>query len=165
MSRRLVVVQMRLLFVVVVPLALFSLCLCHMPRFYLGALVVCVVAFAVGCALVASSGGPLRRGAGVLVALAVVATTAATGQRIPAPAAFRASPAEVRASFADWHAAGDAGRRGRVVPFDVVQAQALGLYTPDSLATVKEWGFLPRQRHVMLLLAHGVIGHGEIAAP
>ena len=144
-------------------LALFSFYLCHEPRFFLAPLAVCVVGFAVGCGVTTAARAARFRITAGLAACGVVVATIGLGQRIPTPPAGRQTPTEVRASFDRWRAAGDDGRRGKVVPFDLVQAQALGLYTRDALASVKDWGLLPRQRHVVLLLSNGELDDGEVS--
>ena len=59
--------------------------------------------------------------------------------------------------FDRWLALGDDRRAGRTMPFDPVHAQALGLLTPDVVASIRTWGELPDTLHVRRLRANGTL--------
>jgi len=137
--------------------ALFSLYFYPASRFYLAPLALCLVLFAAACGL-----GLARRelwaklSAGAAAALVLFLTFwGFLALRNEPPPRLRKE--RTRAKFARWLERGDEGRAGRVMPFDPVHAQALGLLTPEVAAGIREWGELPDTVHVRRLRANGVL--------
>jgi 4-amino-4-deoxy-L-arabinose transferase-like glycosyltransferase len=137
--------------------AVFSLYFFPASRFYLAPLALCVLLLAAACGLgLAQPRRRVRLLAAATAAIVLVFTLrsflALRDEPLP-----RLKKERTRASFTRWLARGDEGRAGRVMPFDPVHAQALGLLTPEVAAGVREWGELPPTVHVRRLRANGFL--------
>lgn len=136
-------------------IAVFSLYFYPASRFYLAPLALCVALLAAACGLWLAH--PRRRvrlsasAAAALVLFFTLQSFLALG-REPMP---RLRKERTRASFTRWLARPDTARAGRVMPFDPVHAQALGLLTPKVASGIREWGELPPTVHVRRLRANG----------
>jgi 4-amino-4-deoxy-L-arabinose transferase-like glycosyltransferase len=135
----------------------FSLYFYPASRFYLAPLALCLVLFAAACGL--SLAQPRRRVRLVAsAAAALVLFFTLQGflalRKEPLP---RLRKERTRASFTRWLGRRDEARADRVMPFDPVHAQALGLLTPEVAAGVREWGELPNTVHVRRLRANGFL--------
>jgi hypothetical protein len=134
-------------------LAIFSLYFYPSSRFYLAPLALCLVLFATLCGVLWDR----SRGTALAAALLVTALTAWTFvqfQREPLP---DLDTRRTRAKLTRWLELGDARRQGRVMPFDPVHAQALGLLTPEVVARVRVWGELPDTVEVRRLRMNGFL--------
>jgi hypothetical protein len=137
--------------------AVFSLYFYPTSRFYLGPLALCTVLLASACGLGGVRPGVRSR---LLPALAAVLALALTVrgwtelQKEPPP---EERDERTRSRFARWKERSDEERAGRIVPFDPVFAQALGLLTPEVVDSVHVWGELPPTVHVRRLRALGVL--------
>jgi hypothetical protein len=137
--------------------AVFSLYFYPTSRFYLGPLALCTVLLASACGLGWARAGVRSR---LLPALAAVLALALTIrgwtelQKEPPP---EERDERTRSRFARWKERSDEERAGRIVPFDPVFAQALGLLTPEVVDSVHVWGELPPTVHVRRLRALGVL--------
>ena len=135
--------------------AVFSLYFFPAPRFYLGPAALCLTLFAVACgAALAAPRARVRRlaAAAALAAAALFAIAAADFRREPAAGGEDDDP---RPAVARWLSQRDAQRAKRVMPFDPVHAQALGLLSPRALHDVESWGRLPPTVHVRRLREMG----------
>ena len=98
----------------------------------------------------------IRLGAGLAAAGLIAATVAGF-------AAFRSMPVaafpdqHVQAAFAAWRQLPEQARAAIVMPFDPVEAQALGLLPPPVVSQLRSWGTLPPTIHVRRLRALGLI--------
>jgi hypothetical protein len=135
--------------------AAFSLYFYPSSRFYLAPLALCLVLLATACGVALSRPERRMRRIGSAVAIGV-ALLAARGlvelRREPLPGV---ETERTRARFARWLAIGDERRASRIMPFDPVHAQALGLLTPEVAAQIHQWGSLPDTVHVRRLRANG----------
>jgi hypothetical protein len=137
--------------------AAFSLYFYPASRFYLAPLALCLALFAAACGL--GLARPRRRvrllasAAAALILFFTLQSFLAL-RREPMP---RLRKERTRASFTRWLARRDEVRAGRVMPFDPVHAQALGLLTPEVAAGIREWGELPPTVHVRRLRANGFL--------
>ena len=140
--------------------ALFSLYFYPSSRFYLAPLALCLVLLATACGVGLSRPEGRARWpvAAAVTAVAAVALLAAWGF-----AEFRREPLpdldteRTRARFNRWLEIGDERRANRVMPFDPVHAQALGLLTPEVAAQVHAWGELPDTVEVRRLRMNGYL--------
>ena len=136
--------------------AVFSLYFYPAARFYLVPLALCVFLLATACGVFLARPGWGRGAAGVVLALALGLTLyehrAMRGEVTPEPQNER-----TWSRFARWRERSDAERAARVVPFDPVHAQALGLLPPEVVDSVHSWGELPDTAHVRRLRAAGRI--------
>jgi hypothetical protein len=145
--------------------AVFSLYFYPSSRFYLGPLALCPVLLAAACGVGLSR--PDRR-ARLLAGAAVagVALLAAAGfaglRREPLP---DVETERTRAQFNRWLRWKEERRARSVIPFDPVQAQALGLLTPEVVSQVHAWGELPDTVHVRRLRANGTVPREGGPAP
>lgn len=132
--------------------AVFSLYFYPASRFYLGPLALCLVLLAGGLGTIR-----WKIPAGIAAALLLLMTVWGFIElrNEPAPAALRRD--RTRAKFTRWLQIGDERRANRVMPFDPVHAQALGLLTPEVAARIRSWGELPDTVHVRRLRANGTI--------
>jgi hypothetical protein len=143
----------------------FSLYFYPSSRFYLGPLALCPVLLAAACGVGLSR--PDRR-ARLLAGAAVagVALLAAAGfaglRREPLP---DVETERTRAQFNRWLRWKEERRARSVLPFDPVQAQALGLLTPEVVSQVHAWGELPDTVHVRRLRANGTVPREGGPAP
>jgi 4-amino-4-deoxy-L-arabinose transferase-like glycosyltransferase len=137
--------------------AVFSVYFYPSSRFYLAPLALCLVLLATACGVALSRPDRRMRLIGGAVA-AGMALLAARGlvefRREPLPGV---ETERTRARFARWLAIGDERRASRVMPFDPVHAQALGLLTPEVAAQIHAWGELPDTVHVRRLRANGFL--------
>jgi len=137
--------------------AVFSLYFYPSSRFYLAPLALCLVLLATACGVALSRPDRRMRLIGGAVAIGVM-LLAARGlvelRREPLPGV---ETERTRARFARWLAIGDERRAARVMPFDPVHAQALGLLTPEVAAQIHQWGDLPDTVHVRRLRANGFL--------
>jgi hypothetical protein len=137
--------------------AVFSVYFYPSSRFYLAPLALCLVLLATACGVALSRPDRRMRLIGGAVAIGV-ALLAARGlaelRREPLPGV---ETERTRARFARWLAIGDERRASRVMPFDPVHAQALGLLTPEVAAQIHQWGSLPDTVHVRRLRANGFL--------
>jgi hypothetical protein len=127
-------------------------------RFLLVPLALPLLSLGVACGLGASRPGlAARLGSGLagagLAAAVVVAFLAFSGE----PATTASPVRDVRSSFAAWLRLPDGVRDGRLMPFDPVEAQALGLLPPATAARIGAWGVLPPTVEVRRLRALGII--------
>jgi hypothetical protein len=130
---------------------LYSLYFYPSSRFYLAPLALCAVLFAAACG-VAFARPELRFRLSSLAAAALVLVLTLEGCREmlrdpgPPPRGL-----DTREKFAGWIALRDRQRRQRPMPFDPVQAQALGLLPPEVASGIRVWGRLPDTVHVRRL--------------
>jgi hypothetical protein len=126
-------------------------------RFLLAPLALPPLALAVACGLGLALPGPRARLAAGLAAAALAAAV------VCAFLAFRAErgPAlpdrDPRAAVAAWLRLPDSARAAAVMPFDPLEAQALGLLPPELTARIAAWGQLPPTVEVRRLRALGLI--------
>jgi hypothetical protein len=73
------------------------------------------------------------------------------------PPAARFPDQDVRAAFAAWRRLPEPRRARTLLPFDPVEAQALGLLPPRVVRRIGAWGELPPTAHVKRLRALGLI--------
>lgn len=143
-------------------LAFYSLYFFPAARFLLPVIALPLLAAGVACGLgIAGPNGHrrsawIRLGAGLAAAGLVAAAVAGF-------AAFRSVPVaafpdqDVRAAFAAWRQLPEHARAAMVMPFDPVEAQALGLLPPRVARQIRSWGALPPTVHVRRLRALGLI--------
>ncbi|HXO28381.1 MAG TPA: hypothetical protein VOA80_13620, partial [Thermoanaerobaculia bacterium] len=150
-------------------LVFYSLYFFPAARFLLPVMPLPLLAAGVACGLgiagpgAAAPGAPGRRvstcirlGAGLAAAGLVAAAVAGF-------AAFRSMPVkafpdqDVRAASAAWRQLPEQARTAITMPFDPVEAQALGLLPPPVVSRLRSWGTLPPTIHVRRLRALGVI--------
>jgi hypothetical protein len=138
-------------------LVLFSLYFFVSPRFMIAPLMVPLLALGIVLGLGISH--PLLRvrlGA-CLASLALVAAMLGTFL------AYRSGPViafpddGVRSSFVAWSQLPDAARAATTMPFDPLQAQALGLLPPATVERIHAWGNLPATVHVKRLRSLGLL--------
>ncbi|HEV8581443.1 MAG TPA: hypothetical protein VGX68_20455 [Thermoanaerobaculia bacterium] len=146
-------------------IAVFSLYFYPSSRFYLATLALCLLLFAIACGL--GLARPDRRSrllasvaAAVVLLVTVEGFMALRHERQASPRRER-----TRTYFNRWLAMGDAKRAGRIMPFDPVLAQALGLLTPEVAAGIHEWGELPDTVHVRRLRQNGILPRALPPAP
>jgi hypothetical protein len=78
-------------------------------------------------------------------------------------ATFRAEPPpafpdrDLRSAVAAWLRLSDAARAAATMPFDPLEAQALGLLPPATTARLRAWGDLPPTVQVRRLRALGLL--------
>jgi hypothetical protein len=135
----------------------FSLYFYPTSRFYLGPLALCTALFASACGLGWAQPGLRTRIPAVLAALLALLLTVRGWtdlQKEPLP---EERDERTRSRFARWKDRGDDERAGRIVPFDPLFAQALGLLPPDVVESVHVWGTLPPTVHVRRLRSLGVL--------
>ncbi|HEX3527693.1 MAG TPA: hypothetical protein VH988_11540 [Thermoanaerobaculia bacterium] len=135
----------------------FSLYFYPTSRFYLGPLALCTALFASACGLGWSQPGLRTRVPAILAALLALLLTVRGWtdlQKEPLP---EQQDERTRSRFARWKDRGDDERAGRIVPFDPLFAQALGLLPPDVAESVHVWGTLPPTVHVRRLRSLGVL--------
>ena len=133
--------------------AIFSLYFYPSSRFYLAPLALCLVLLATLCGLLWDRARWATGIAALLVAI-LTAWTFVQFQREPLP---DLETGRTRAKFTRWLEVGDEQRRGRVMPFDPVHAQALCLLTPEVAAGIREWGELPDTVEVRRLRMNGFL--------
>jgi|GEM_PF-2648863 len=133
--------------------AIFSLYFYPSSRFYLAPLALCLVLLATLCGILWNRARWAAGTAALLVAV-LAAWTFVQFQREPLP---DLETGRTRAKFTHWLEMGDEQRRGRVMPFDPVHAQALGLLTPEVAAGIREWGELPDTVEVRRLRMNGFL--------
>ncbi|MFP3941708.1 MAG: hypothetical protein ACLF0P_15540, partial [Thermoanaerobaculia bacterium] len=127
------------------------------PRFYMPPLAAAAVALAVGGGVLLARPGWVSRLSGSFVLLLFA------GSLVHGFSALRREPApelpapETRESFAQWLELSEAERTGRPVPFDPVEAQALGLLDPATVEGIGAWGELPSTIQVRRLRARGLV--------
>ncbi len=136
---------------------LYSLYFFPAARFFLPPLAVAALALAVaGGWLLSHRAAGLRLLGGLCLAL--LAGSVAWGflalREEPRP---ELAPSPTRTAFAGWLALPDADRAGRRLPFDPVEAQALGLLDPETVSRIEEWGELPPTIEVRRLRMAGQI--------
>jgi hypothetical protein len=139
-------------------LVFYSLYFFPAARFLLVPLALPLLALGVACGLGASRPGlAARLGSGLagagLAAAVVVAFLAFSGE----PATAASPDRDVRSSCAAWLRLPDGVREGRPMPFDPVEAQALGLLPPTAADRIGAWGVLPPTVEVRRLRALGII--------
>jgi hypothetical protein len=125
-------------------------------RFFLPAQAVVLLLLAAALGLAAASGPPRRRAAGLAAAVCLLATFA--GSFASYRRQIDADPrARTYRAFNRWIQLTDEERAGREVPFDPLDAQALGLLDPATVADVHQWGKLPPTYHVRRLRKKGLL--------
>jgi len=72
---------------------------------------------------------------------------------------------DARAAFAAWRQLPETARAASTMPFDPVEAQALGLLPPAVLRQLGAWGALPATVHVRRLRGLGIIPGQPAARP
>ena len=135
----------------------FSLYFYPTSRFYLGPLALCTALLAAACGLGWAQPGWRTRLPAILAALFALLLTVRGWtdlQKEPLP---EQQDERTRSRFARWKDRGDEERAGRIVPFDPLFAQALGLLPPDVAESVHVWGTLPPTVHVRRLRSLGVL--------
>ena len=123
--------------------ALFSLYFYPSSRFYLAPLALCLVLLATACGVGLSRPGRARW---LAAAPPWPAWRCSRRGDSPSSGASRcriSTPSARGARFDRWLEIGDERRADRVMPFDPVHAQALGLLTPEVASQVHAWGELP----------------------
>lgn len=126
-------------------------------RFYLLVLVAPIVALAAAIGWLLSA--PRWRIVAVAAMLFWPALAAAQFQD------FRSGPRTnwpdepTRTAFRRWVRWSDQTRSQRVIPFDPVHGQALGLFRPAVVGRIRDWGLLPESQHVRRLRASGVLDY------
>jgi hypothetical protein len=135
----------------------FSLYFYPTSRFYLGPLVLCTILLAAACGLGWAQPSLRTRVPAILAALLALLLTVRGWtdlQREPLP---EERDDRTRSRFARWKDRSDEERAGRIVPFDPLFAQALGLLPPEVVESVHVWGELPPTVHVRRLRALGLL--------
>jgi hypothetical protein len=135
----------------------FSLYFYPASRFYLAPLALCTALLASACGLGLAKPGvrfPALTGALAVLILVLTVQGWIELRREPLPPE---RDERTRSRFARWRDRSDEERAGRIVPFDPVATQALGLLTPEVVASVHAWGELPPTVHVRRLRALGVL--------
>ncbi|HEX4497187.1 MAG TPA: hypothetical protein VIE43_16060 [Thermoanaerobaculia bacterium] len=141
---------------------IFSLYFYPSPRFYMEPLALCLVLLATACGVTLARPGRWTRltGAAGMVAVALLAAQGVVDlQNEPLP---NLDNERTRAHFHRWLEIGDERRSRRMMPFDPVYAQALGLLTPEVAAGIHAWGELPDTVHVRRLRANGTVPPGPV---
>lgn len=137
--------------------ALYGLYFFPAARFFLPPLAVAAVALAVTGGRLLARGSAASRTAGA-ACLVLLAGSVAWGflalRGEPHP---DLPPSDTRAAFARWIDLPDAERAGRQLPFDPVEAQALGLLDRETAEGIHEWGELPPTVQVRRLRMAGEI--------
>ncbi|HEY6320495.1 MAG TPA: hypothetical protein VJA16_02925, partial [Thermoanaerobaculia bacterium] len=111
----------------------------------------------------AARGAPGRRGSASIRLGGGLAAACLAAAAVAGFAAFRSVPVaafpdhDVRAAFAAWRQLPEQARAAIVMPFDPVEAQALGLLPPPVVRQLRSWGALPPTIHVRRLRAMGLI--------
>ena len=127
------------------------------PRFYMPPLAVPAVALAIGGGVLLARAGWVPGIAGGLVLLLFA------GSLVHGFGALRREPApevpvsDTREAFARWLDLSSAERARRPVPFDPVEAQALGLLDPATVERIGAWGELPPTIQVRRLRGRGLL--------
>ena len=145
--------------------AIFSLYFYPSSRFYLAPLALCLVLLATACGVALARPDLRLRLAGAAVAAGVALLSVqglAELRREPLP---NLDTERTRARFNRWLEIGDERRSHRIMPFDPVHAQALGLLTPEVASQVHAWGELPDTVHVRRLRANGFLAREGAPAP
>jgi hypothetical protein len=144
--------------VVAAYLALYSLYFFPSARFILLPLAAAPVllAVAIGVSLASPSGRWLPRVAILVALLWSVAIWEGSGAIRPM-ISNGPDPFTVRRQFNAWRELPRVERAQMPLPFDPVEAQALGLLPPEVLSTVDAWGFLPETVHVRRMRALGLL--------
>ncbi len=136
------------------------------PRFYLAPLALacalCGALVGVGWAKASS-----RAARGLIVACALTLLPLSGvplvflrfGRNLPEDAPL------LRQRFVHWVALSDQERARRSVPFDPVEAQALGLLPPEVADRIGRWGELPDDYHVHVLRRLGRLPRGSASTP
>jgi hypothetical protein len=149
-------------------LVFYSLYFFPAARFLLPVMPLPLLAAGVACGLgiagpAAAAGAPGRRRSTCIRLGAVLAAAGLAAAAVTGFAAFRSMPVaafpdqHVRASFAAWRQLPEPARAAIVMPFDPVEAQALGLLPPPVVSQLRSWGTLPPTIHVRRLRALGII--------
>jgi len=150
-------------------LVFYSLYFFPAARFLLPVMPLPLLAAGVACGLgiagpgAAAPGAPGRRGSAFIRLGAGLAAAGLVAAAVAGFAAFRSAPVaafpdqHVQAAFAAWRQLPDQARAASVMPFDPVEAQALGLLPPPVVSQLRSWGALPPTIHVRRLRALGVI--------
>ena len=134
-------------------LTIFSLYFYPSSRFYLAPLALCLVLLATLCGFLWSRARWAALAAAFLVAL-LTGWSFLQFEREPLP---DVDTGRTRAGFNRWLRMGDDWRQGRVMPFDPVHAQALGLLTPEVVSRIRVWGELPDTVEVRRLRMNGFL--------
>jgi hypothetical protein len=125
-------------------------------RFFLPAQAFVLLLLAAALGLAAASGPPRRRAAGLAAAACLLATFA--GSFASYRRQIDADPrARTYRAFNRWIQLADEERAVREVPFDPLDAQALGLLDPATVADIHQWGALPPTYHVRRLRKKGLL--------
>jgi hypothetical protein len=126
-------------------------------RFLLVPLTLPLVALGIACGAGLASASLAQRLAAGLAAAALAASMALTF------ATFRAEPPpafpdrDLRTAVAAWLRLPDSARVAATMPFDPLEAQALGLLPPATTARLSAWGALPPTVQVRRLRALGLL--------
>jgi hypothetical protein len=130
------------------------------PRFLLAPLALPLLGAAVACGLGISATSPARW----VRPVSWLAAVAFAGAIVSGFLSFRAQPPaarfpdqDVRAAFAAWLRLPEPRRARTLLPFDPVEAQALGLLPPRVVCRIGAWGELPPTVHVRRLRALGLV--------
>ena len=141
-------------------LVFYSLYFFPAARFLLPALAPPLLAVGVACGLGIAGPETATRWREVLAGLAAAGLVAAA---VASFATFRSvrvatfPDQDVRAAFVTWRQLPERARAATTLPFDPVEAQALGLLPPDVVRQIRAWGALPPTVHVRRLRALGII--------
>lgn len=150
-------------------LVFYSLYFFPAARFLLPVMPLPLLAAAIACGLgiagpdAAAPGAPGGRGSTGIRPGAALAAAGLAAAAVAAFAAFSSLPVaafpdpHVRAAFAAWRQLPEQARAATIIPFDPVEAQALGLLPPPVVRQLRSWGTLPPTIHVRRLRALGVI--------
>jgi hypothetical protein len=137
--------------------ALFSLYFYPASRFYLAPLALCTALLATICGLGLARPGLTSRLPAAVAALLVLGLTAQGWAELQRARQPRRRDERTWSRFERWRSRSDAERAGRILPFDPLHAQALGLLTPEVVTSVHEWGTLPPTVHVRRLQDLGLL--------
>ena len=163
--RTMQVVALAFVLVAAAHAAVYSFYFYPASRFFTLPLAICVLALSVAVAcLLAETRWPLKA-LGVATAGLSLVSTALLARQIPSPPPGFPPASEVRAGYAAWAALDDRARAGRVVPFDPVHAQALGLLDPTTMDRIGVWGTLPLTGQIGHLIVNGTIPRAAVSTP
>jgi hypothetical protein len=127
------------------------------PRYYLPLLWVPALGAGVGLGWLAGHPNVRARAAAAIAAVLLLAVSTFSFRRY-ANHPFPAPVLTANALVVDaWIRQTDAERATRTIPFDPLEAQALGLLGPDRLGGVQAWGELPDTEEVVRLRRLGAL--------
>ena len=139
-------------------LAFFSLYFFAAERFFLPALAVAVVTLGVWIGRFASKPRWTWMSTAVALYFGVALLLVPSDlRRLRQRRATDSGPRASRITVEHWRELGDGGRSGRLMPFDPLQAQAMGFLGPEAIEGIREWGVLPATVQVRRLRELGLL--------